>query len=387
MKNIRIARYPAGTSCVENGHLLQQQLKHLFENCIIDADTGATKTNRLFLTLHPNSSTLANDVLTMWMNSLTINYATKEDISETFKAAGTDVSKEHITSVSITIDNVLYEDLLPVTNIPDNHVIQFTFSKKIKNNADYQYLNLMRDILANGTVKTDRTGTGTTSVFGRQMRFDLNEGIPLLTTKKVHLKSIVHELIWFLAGDTNVKYLQDNGVTIWDEWADKNGELGPVYGAQWRKWHDVQILHPERHAEEIKIFKKQGYLPTGSARRDLVPGEYMMLEKFIDQIEEVMNTLKNNPDSRRIIVSAWNVAELPLMKLAPCHSLFQFYVTDLTVTERAEMSTSREHHRFKDTMWFQGMANGNREKYHAIFDEEDIPRQRLSCQLYQRSLN
>ncbi|MEZ5898191.1 MAG: thymidylate synthase [Hyphomicrobiaceae bacterium] len=154
-----------------------------------------------------------------------------------------------------------------------------------------QYLDLLARVRNTGTEKTDRTGTGTLSVFGHQMRFDLSRGFPLLTTKKLHVKSIIHELIWFLAGDTNIKYLKDNGVRIWDEWADADGNLGPVYGKQWRSWA----------------------APDG---------------RTIDQISEVVNTLKTNPDSRRIIVSAWNPADIPDMALAPCHCLFQFYVAD-----------------------------------------------------------
>jgi thymidylate synthase len=154
-----------------------------------------------------------------------------------------------------------------------------------------QYLDLLRRVRSDGVRKTDRTGTGTLSVFGRQMRFDLNDGFPLVTTKKVHLKSIVHELIWFLAGDTNTKYLKANGVSIWDDWADENGDLGPVYGKQWRSWTT----------------------PDG---------------RSIDQIREVVETLKTNPDSRRIIVTAWNPADIPNMVLAPCHCLFQFYIAD-----------------------------------------------------------
>lgn len=154
-----------------------------------------------------------------------------------------------------------------------------------------QYLDLLQHILDHGVVKHDRTGTGTISTFGYQMRFDLSEGFPLLTTKKLHLKSIIHELLWFLAGDTNVKYLQDNGVRIWNEWADENGELGHIYGYQWRSWPDYNGGH-------------------------------------IDQIKEAVETIKHNPDSRRIIVSAWNVADLPTMKLPPCHAMFQFYVAD-----------------------------------------------------------
>lgn len=167
---------------------------------------------------------------------------------------------------------------------------------------EQQYLDLLQHILDNGVQKGDRTGTGTISVFGHQMRFDLEKGFPLLTTKKVHLKSIIHELLWFLKGETNIQYLKENKVSIWDEWADEQGELGPVYGSQWRTWEG-----------------KDG--------------------KIHDQITNAVNMLKNSPDSRRIIVSAWNVAEVEQMKLPPCHLLFQFYV-----------------------------ANGN-----------------LSCQLYQRS--
>lgn len=154
-----------------------------------------------------------------------------------------------------------------------------------------QYLDLLTHILENGTDKSDRTGTGTRSVFGYQMRFNLADGFPLLTTKKLHLKSIIHELLWFLKGDTNVKYLQDNGVRIWNEWADENGDLGHIYGYQWRSWPDY----------------------NGG---------------FIDQITEAIETIKHNPDSRRIIVSAWNVADLPNMNLPPCHAFFQFYVAD-----------------------------------------------------------
>jgi thymidylate synthase len=154
-----------------------------------------------------------------------------------------------------------------------------------------QYHELMRHILANGTQKTDRTGTGTISVFGYQMRFNLAEGFPLLTTKKVHMKSIIHELLWFIAGDTNIKYLTDNGVKIWDEWADEKGDLGPVYGKQWRSWA----------------------APNG---------------QVIDQLSEVIKMIKTNPDSRRIIVSAWNPADVPNMALPPCHAFFQFYVAN-----------------------------------------------------------
>lgn len=154
-----------------------------------------------------------------------------------------------------------------------------------------QYLQLMEKVLETGTPKTDRTGTGTRSIFGYQMRFDLNEGFPLVTTKKCHLKSIIHELLWFLQGDTNIRYLKENGVKIWDAWADQDGNLGPVYGSQWRSWKGAD-------------------------------------GKATDQISQLIQQIKTNPDSRRLIVSAWNVGEIPNMALPPCHAFFQFYVAD-----------------------------------------------------------
>ncbi len=201
------------------------------------------------------------------------------------------------------------------------------------------YHDLLRHILQHGTKKSDRTGTGTVSVFGYQMRFNLQDGFPLLTTKKLHTKSIIHELLWFLQGDTNIKYLKDKGVRIWDEWADANGDLGPVYGKQWRSWA----------------------APDGRA---------------IDQITEVVQTLKKNPDSRRIIVSAWNPADIPDMALAPCHCLFQFYVAPPSPPGGGE----------------RGRASslvGMDAKSEAILPPSGGPggagRARLSCQLYQRS--
>ena len=154
-----------------------------------------------------------------------------------------------------------------------------------------QYLSLLQHILDNGVEKTDRTGTGTKSVFGYQMRFDLSEGFPLVTTKKVHMRSIIHELLWFLKGETNIAYLKENNVSIWDEWADENGELGPVYGKQWRSWEGANGV-------------------------------------VIDQVKDLIAQIKKNPDSRRLIISAWNVADLPKMALMPCHTIFQFYVAE-----------------------------------------------------------
>ncbi|MFH1816693.1 MAG: thymidylate synthase [Pseudomonadota bacterium] len=173
------------------------------------------------------------------------------------------------------------------------------------------YLDLMRHVLEHGTRKDDRTGTGTLSVFGWQMRYDLAAGFPLVTTKKCHLRSIIHELLWFLQGDTNIRYLKENGVSIWDEWADENGNLGPVYGHQWRSW-------PK---------------PDGGT---------------IDQISEVVETLKTNPDSRRIIVSAWNVADLDRMALAPCHAFFQFYVAPSTGSGQAAKLSCQLYQRSAD---------------------------------------
>lgn len=174
---------------------------------------------------------------------------------------------------------------------PGHRDRDFFFSLLLKTTTMRNYLDLMKDILETGALKTDRTGTGTYSVFGRQLRFDLQEGFPLVTTKKLHLRSIIYELLWFLNGDTNIKYLNNNGVTIWDEWADENGDLGPVYGHQWRSWP----------------------APDGTT---------------IDQISKVIDQIKNKPDSRRHIVTAWNPAEVDKMALPPCHAMFQFYVAD-----------------------------------------------------------
>lgn len=167
-----------------------------------------------------------------------------------------------------------------------------------------QYLDLLSHVLENGEDRSDRTGTGTRSVFGYQMRYNLAEGFPVLTTKKLHLKSIIHELLWFLQGDTNIKYLKDNGVSIWDEWADADGNLGPVYGSQWRSWPNMRLVS------------------------DFYEENSQYVENPIDQIKNLMHSLRYNPDSRRHIVSAWNPAEIDKMALPPCHCLFQFYVSN-----------------------------------------------------------
>lgn len=220
------------------------------------------------------------------------------------------------------------------------------------------YLDLLRHIKENGIDDEERTGTGARSVFGYQMRFNLQDGFPLLTTKKMHLKSIIHELLWFLKGDTNIKYLKDNGVTIWDEWANQDGSLGPVYGQQWSAWEGV--------AHDISgQFLYQQEQPLGYGI------------KTIDQITWAINRLKTNPQCRRIIVSAWNVADIPRMKLAPCHCLFQFYTAPLNISERQAIAN-------KSNL----LSGGNymdKVACAAWLDANNIPKRKLSCQLYQRS--
>ncbi len=219
-----------------------------------------------------------------------------------------------------------------------------------------QYLDLLRHIKDNGIDDGDRTGTGARSVFGCQMRFNLKESFPLLTTKKLHLKSIIHELLWFLNGDTNIKYLKDNGVSIWDEWADERGELGPIYGRQWRSWDNFVLI------------------PAHSEGAEWIPEEYV--NKPIDQISWLINRLKTNPQCRRMIVSAWNVADIPKMKLAPCHCLFQFYTAPMSLAER-----------IAQTNVLDNVMAANPEIVESILDQHNVPKRKLSCQLYQRSVD
>lgn len=205
------------------------------------------------------------------------------------------------------------------------------------NHNESQYLALLSRLLDQGIEKNDRTGTGTYSLFGYQMHFNLQQGFPLLTTKKLHLRSIIHELLWFLKGETNIAYLKENGVSIWDEWADEQGDLGPIYGHQWRSW-------------------------TGADGQT------------VDQIKTLLEQLKSNPDSRRLIVSAWNPGDLPDMALPPCHCLFQFYTRPLSIREREAWLIKNRGIHLKD----QGSA-------HNELDLKGAPRRALSCQLYQRS--
>ncbi len=240
-----------------------------------------------------------------------------------------------------------------------------------------QYLALMQDILDNGVVKKDRTGVGTLSVFGRQLRFDLKEGFPLITTKKVHLKSIIHELLWFLNGDTNVKYLQENGVKIWNEWANAEGELGPVYGKQWREWRDCKVV--ECHdVERTQQLMQRGYKYIGNMKENGTT--YLVYEKAHDQISKVIQQLREDPDSRRIIVSAWNVGDLDDMALNPCHNYFQFYTTEMTALERLNWFEENEPEKFARTP-----LNNVEKLLHEILDREGIPRRKLSCFYMMRS--
>lgn len=311
-----------------------------------------------------------------------------------------------------------------------------------------QYLTLLQDILNTGFPKADRTGTGTLSCFGAQMRFDLRDGFPMVTTKKLHLRSIIHELLWFLKGDTNTQYLNDNGVTIWDEWARDEtrqvtctytveeratilrerssingkttdwynawekallegddddakmevldaqnvprcglrqvttyGELGPVYGKQWREWQDYKIVEGG-DAEGIRQLKEHGYKFVGFEETPWSPQPEIWMRKT-DQIAKVIDQLRNDPDNRRIIVSAWNVGELDQMALAPCHSFFQFYTRELTLLERFRLSRGRDG----TDEYYRNLNAKHQEQEHDEFDDLGIPRRQLSCQLYQRKLS
>lgn len=245
-----------------------------------------------------------------------------------------------------------------------------------------QYLALMQDILDNGVVKKDRTGVGTLSVFGRQLRFDLKEGFPLVTTKKVHLKSIIHELLWFLNGDTNVKYLQENGVKIWNEWADEEGDLGPVYGKQWREWRDCKVVECHDVGRTQQLMQR-GYKYIGNMKEDGTT--YLVYEKAHDQISKVIQQLREDPDSRRIIVSAWNVSDLDDMALNPCHNYFQFYTTEMSLLERLDWYEVNEPEKFANAPLINHEDIDDEERLHETLDREGIPRRKLSCFFLMRS--
>lgn len=299
-----------------------------------------------------------------------------------------------------------------------------------------QYLDLLRHVRDHGTYKSDRTGTGTYSVFGYQMRFDLAEGFPLVTTKKCHLKSIIHELLWFLQGDTNIGYLKEHGVKIWDDWADENGDLGPVYGYQWRSWPSPNKPQKLAASERIAIWNRAARkaYPMDAATHakmeqlvgapvtqtkpyvwhDLIAQVRLNLgyheavkELFaffdipeyaqdpdgsIDQIANVIHTLKTNPDSRRIIVSAWNPALVDEMALPPCHALFQFYSAPLSLKERLGLVTDEQRDKFvTHVIEVRGHVGEMAEltpeveaAHHKFLDDLGVCGRKLSCQLYQR---
>ncbi len=237
-----------------------------------------------------------------------------------------------------------------------------------------QYEAFMQHVYFYGIHKMDRTGTGTKSVFGYQMRFDLTQGFPLVTTKKVHTKAIVHELLWFLKGSTNIQYLHDNGVSIWDEWADEDGNLGPVYGAQWRSWPGKVLLKRRDVCDAAGYnFVAQHY--------DADNKGVVAIQEGIDQISNVIDQLRKNPDSRRLIVSAWNPAEVDQMALPPCHALFQFYTRELTLDQRIDTYHANNRNA---SLQINESSMGD-DQLHKYLDSECVPRRYLDCQLYQRS--
>lgn len=250
-----------------------------------------------------------------------------------------------------------------------------------------QYLQLMESVLSFGHEKKDRTGTGTRSLFGAQMRFDLTEGFPLVTTKKVHLRSIIHELLWFIAGETNTRRLKENNVTIWDEWADELGDLGPVYGKQWRDWKGTRTVRGDSPVMN-DVMLKQGYVLAGEMKHPITGLTQNVWQKRHDQLKKVINQLKNDPDNRRIIISAWNVDDLDEMALAPCHAFFQFYTRELTFKERHHLVS------FTDSEWHVPVVNAaiagsldtdDDASMLTWMDANGVPTRGLSCQLYQRS--
>jgi thymidylate synthase len=245
-----------------------------------------------------------------------------------------------------------------------------------------QYQNLLATVLKNGRVKTDRTGVGTIGIFGHQEVYDLKDGFPLVTTKKTFLKGIIHELLWLISGATNIKYLQDNGVHIWDEWADENGELGNVYGKQWRDWQDVRVVplgkvDALRNLPQFGAFKVVGSGVSSEAQDgETVRKSHAILRRSIDQLAVAIDTLKYKPDSRRIIVTAWNPSEVEEMALPPCHSFFQFNATPMTLHERISSMNGDQ----TDNVITLGAAVD-----HERLDAEGVPKYLLECQLYQRS--
>lgn len=249
------------------------------------------------------------------------------------------------------------------------------------------YQCLLQDILNNGARKGDRTGVGTLSVFGRQMRYDLQAGFPILTTKKVFLKGVIHELLWFLNGDTNIEYLKSHGVKIWDEWADEHGDIGPGYGYQWRSWPDIKIATSWEASDALR---SRGYKQKGPFYEHSL-GEFHIMRREVDQLQDVINALIHNPDSRRILVNAWNVGDIESMGLPPCHLLFQFYSRPATLAGRLRWRANHSEGDEASRWWelLAGIESGAIPERYARAEMsrygEKAPARVLSCQLYQRS--
>jgi len=239
-----------------------------------------------------------------------------------------------------------------------------------------QYLDLLDKILKEGKHRNDRTGTGTIGIFGHEMRFDMKQGFPLLTTKKLHLKSIIYELLWFLQGGTNIKYLNDNGVTIWDEWADSNGNLGPIYGYQWRNWRRYILTNPNTGIDAVAELEKM-LIPNANTTTELYNVEH------IDQIANIIKTLKNNPDNRRMLVLAWNVGELEDMLFPPCHYGFQVCTFKLTIAEREKLFRVK----YGENLYFMLYSLDGEEGLHKEYDKYFIPRRSISLRWDQRSVD
>jgi thymidylate synthase len=248
------------------------------------------------------------------------------------------------------------------------------------------YLDLVKDIRTNGILKEDRTGTGTYSVFGRQLRFDLSKGrLPVVTTKEVHLKSIIHELLYFISGESNIEALREAEVKIWDPWVGDDGEAGPIYGVQWNHWKDTRLIDTDL----LYQYESEGYKPLSSK---IVKGQFVVQRK-INQLKEAIRLLKEEPDSRRILVSAWNVAELEDMVLPPCHLLFQFYTTPLRTGDRHELFVNAfperrgELERLKHQVTKGVTADECFRELENWFDQAQVPKRKLSCQLTMRSVD
>jgi len=257
-----------------------------------------------------------------------------------------------------------------------------------------EYLDFLNDIIENGRDKGDRTGTGTRAVFGRSMRFDLSEGFPLLTTKSVHFKSIVHELLWFLSGDTNNNTLKQNGVRIWDEWALENGDLGPIYSKQWVSWEDTKCI-PSQEWVSNPAYREAGYEQVTEFTDGADGSATVVIRRKINQIQNAIDTLRSNPNSRRILVSAWNPADLPDESVSPqdnvkngkaalpaCHTLFQFYTEEMPLSERLTWAYGNRPEILNDC---QDALCTRAEVGHSLLDKHSVPRHTLSCLMYQRS--